>query len=266
MIVSIASRFCGPVNSGNGGYTAGLIADALAGNDMAGKGHAWSIRLRQPPPLNEPLQLSPGEGGAFSMRRVADDDASVIAEATWQVFPMTTLRPPVDFERARAGERDSIAWSTSRFGSCFVCGSQRAPGDGLRIFPGPVGVAPRTADGQTVATLWRPDVSLAEDGRIAARYVWSALDCPGYFAINEDREYLLLAQMSARIYELPAPDKPLLIQAWPLGRERRSKMAATAIYAGDGRILAVAHTRWMPPRGVSVPPPGADQQRDTQKT
>ena len=50
--VEIASRFCGPPRSGNGGYVAGRIAAPL----MAAGGWA-TVRLKAPPPLQTALRL-----------------------------------------------------------------------------------------------------------------------------------------------------------------------------------------------------------------
>ena len=45
----ISERFCGPPNSGNGGYVCGLLAKHLPG--------AVTVRLKAPPPLRVPLRL-----------------------------------------------------------------------------------------------------------------------------------------------------------------------------------------------------------------
>ena len=66
------------------------------------------------------------------------------------------------------------------FPDCFVCGMNRRPGDGLRIFPGPVaGLA-------LWAAPWTPDPSVAgPDGRVRPEVVWAALDCPSGIAAAE---------------------------------------------------------------------------------
>ena len=52
------------------------------------------------------------------------------------------------------------------FPTCFACGPDRAEGDGLRIFPGPVGGA--SGDRGYVASLWVPHAEHAESGRPAS--------------------------------------------------------------------------------------------------
>ena len=51
----IARRFCGPPNSGNGGYVSGLIARHME--------QPCQVTLHAPPPLDTDLQLHPHENG-----------------------------------------------------------------------------------------------------------------------------------------------------------------------------------------------------------
>ena len=48
--VFISQRYCGPTNSGNGGYSCGLLAKNING--------ACQVRLHQPPPLETSLSIS----------------------------------------------------------------------------------------------------------------------------------------------------------------------------------------------------------------
>jgi hypothetical protein len=50
----IDPRFCGPPDSGNGGYVCGLLAAAAGG--------AVAVRLKRPPPLGVPLDLTEADG------------------------------------------------------------------------------------------------------------------------------------------------------------------------------------------------------------
>ena len=52
----IDRRFRGPPDSGNGGYVAGLLAEALGGSEC-------TVTLRGPPPLDELLELRPTATG-----------------------------------------------------------------------------------------------------------------------------------------------------------------------------------------------------------
>ena len=54
----IEPRFNGPAESGNGGYTAGLVAAALDADHVGAV-----VTLRVPPPLATPLQVTRADGG-----------------------------------------------------------------------------------------------------------------------------------------------------------------------------------------------------------
>ncbi len=66
------------------------------------------------------------------------------------------------------------------FPDCFVCGMGRGPGDGLRIFPGPLAGRPFWA------APWTPDPSVTgAGGRVRPEVVWAALDCLSGIAAAE---------------------------------------------------------------------------------
>ena len=64
--LSISSRFNGPLESGNGGYSSGVIAGFLEGSA--------EVSLRRPVPLDTPLDLVRREDGGV---RVLDGEALV---------------------------------------------------------------------------------------------------------------------------------------------------------------------------------------------
>src|SRR5437016_224325 len=66
----IPERFNGPDGSGNGGFTAGLVAKILGGSDV-------EVRLHQPPPLGRELAVTTEDNGSVA---VSDGD-QVIATA-----------------------------------------------------------------------------------------------------------------------------------------------------------------------------------------
>jgi hypothetical protein len=58
--ITIDKRFCGPPNSGNGGYDCGLLANHIGGGA--------EITLRAPPPLEQQLDLVAAADGALDLR------------------------------------------------------------------------------------------------------------------------------------------------------------------------------------------------------
>jgi hypothetical protein len=137
----IVSRFCGPPDSGNGGYVCGLIAGYLDG--------PAEVTLRKPPPLETPLNLERDGGGSVRVR----DGQTLIAEATSSPNgPALQLPDPVSVQQARsAGARSHLRVHPGLhpFPTCFVCGPDRRPGDGLRILVG----CPPTLSLMTMASL-----------------------------------------------------------------------------------------------------------------
>jgi len=225
--LTIAHRFRGPRTSANGGYAAGLLAQAV-------RAPAVEVTLRLPPPLERPLTLvRDGE------RVLLLDGDALVAEAR-PGDPAVAPPPPPTFEDAAAAARFVGGWGAPEFDECFVCGV-RAAGDGLDIHAGLV----PGRDG-LVATTW-----VARDVR--PEIVWAAIDCPGAYALRGDsRGEPLLARITARIDRLPEEGEHCVVAAWPLDADGRKRHAATALYGADGSPLAVSRQLWIEPRAQPI--------------
>jgi hypothetical protein len=231
----VASRFRGPARSGNGGYTCGALA-ALA---PAG----WptvTVRLSQPPPLDVAMAVTRTEG-----LLVAYHDGAEVARATGADRDPEPV-PPVDLGTAAAATAAYPGLTSHPFPTCFSCGTGREPGDGLRIFPGPVG------DGRVAAT-WTPDPSVAGDWheyRDATREVghavtWAALDCPGGWAADIGERLMVLGTMTARLYSLPAVGTEHVVVGEPRGESGRKRISAASLYDAEGRLVGTAEHVWI---------------------
>jgi hypothetical protein len=239
----IPARFRGPAGSGNGGYVCGRIA-AYADGPVA-------VTLRRPPPLATPMTVEQCDDGSLRVRR----GSTLIAEAT---SPPGLLAPeipgPVSLAEARTSAGRARYFQDPVFPECFGCGTDRRPGDGLRIFPGPV-------PGRAVwAAPWTPDPSVAgTDGRLRSEVAWAALDCPGGIAAAEHARLgqdaaIVLGRMTASLAALPAPGDQCVVIAWPDGRDGRKLTAGSALLGPGGDVLAVARTVWVTvPRPVTAP-------------
>jgi hypothetical protein len=222
--IVIERRFRGPTESGNGGYTSGLVARFVDG--------PAEVTLRAPPPLDTPLDVR-HHGDAV---RVFDGE-TLVAEAKPAVVD---LEPPAAPSFSVAGAAALPEGDLeSPFPECFVCGPHREPGDGLRIFAGPL------AD-HAVAATWTP-----AEWQTGPEFVWAALDCPGAYACGfGDRGVLVLGRLAARVESSPEPGERCVVLAWPLGDEGRKAYAGTALYGEGGRVLGVARATWIEPLPV----------------
>jgi hypothetical protein len=224
--VTIASRFRGPPTSGNGGYCCGLVGSRIPG--------ASEVTLRSPPPLDRPLRIDRTSEGGVRLR----DGEAIVAEGRPASLELEA-RPALSFDEATARSVHFLGFDGHVFPTCFVCGPERSPGDGLRIFAG------RGAGDEAVAAPWIPDASLAgDDGLVRPEHLWAALDCPGYFAISPPR-LALLGRMTAEVLTPLGPGARCILMGWPLAEEGRKLHAMTALYTEDGNLVGQARQTWI---------------------
>jgi hypothetical protein len=143
-------------------------------------------------------------------------------------------------EEAREAAGRYPGFSIHPFPTCFVCGPQRAEGDGLRIFTGPV------VGRELVAAPWTPDESLTSaDGVVGQEFLWAALDCPGAFANGFPEIAMVLGRLSAEVVRPVRPGEPCVVVGWSEGSEGRKHFAGTAIFGDDGQLVAFARATWI---------------------
>jgi hypothetical protein len=244
----VPSRFRGPPTSGNGGWTAGALAGLVDHDVPADHAARWptiAVSLRQPPPLDTPMQVTDDDGAAT----VAALDGDVVARAELLDESPTPV-DPVPADEARAAMASYPGLRQHPFPTCFGCGTEREEGDGLRIFPGPVTAA---RDATTIAATWTPHPSLFEDWhayhddhpRASLPVAWAALDCVGGWAGDLTDRMMVLARITARVHTLPMIGEEHVVVGEARGAEGRKTWTAATLYAADGRMLAVAEHLWI---------------------
>lgn len=236
--VSIEHRFRGPARSGNGGYTAGLLAERVR------KQHGPAtveVTLRQPPPLETAMDVV--EAGGVTRLLAGGDVVAEAREVADDLHPVDA----VDAEVAATAMASYAGLRAHPFPGCFACGPDRAEGDGLQIFPGPV---PGRAD--TVASLWLPHPSLAVPGvvdagaaHVGTATAWAALDCVGGWSEDLEGRPSVLGRMTARVDVLPRVGDPHVVVGARLRRDGRKTFTASSLYDGDGRLVATAQHVWI---------------------
>ena len=178
-------------------------------------------------------------GGAVALR----DGETVIAEGAPAAVEIEVPEPVTLAEAARRPRSSYPGHEKHIFPSCFVCGPRRGPGDGLRIFPGWV------AGRKLVAAPWTPDPSLAgEDGAVRPEFVWASLDCPGAWAMFDEKGFeraVVLGRLAARLLAPVRPGERCVVVGWPLGEDGRKLYAGTALFGEGGDLRAFARATWV---------------------
>jgi hypothetical protein len=222
---SIDRRFRGPARSGNGGYVCGRIARHVPGTA--------TVRLAIPPPLETPLQVDVTDGVVKLL-----SGTTLVGEG--RAAQLDIAAPaPVSFEAASESSKHYHGFDTHTFPNCFVCGPDRKPGDGLRIFAGEV------AGQEVVAAPWIPDESLGSP--TSNEFLWAALDCPSGFALWSPREgtTVVLGQLTGSIRGQVRPGEKCVAMGWPLQVEGRKRFAGSAVYSASGELVAIARAIWI---------------------
>ncbi len=234
MSLSIPARFNGPARSGNGGFVAGALAERLSDRTLT-----VEVTLRMPPPLDTALPVSL-RGGRALLGDPLVAEARVVEDSL----------EPVDTVPAAEAADAMLRYpglADHPFPTCFACGPDREEGDGLRIFPGPVG-----ADRGHVASLWVPqpghaDPAGPEDGvrRCGVAVTWASLDCVGGWSEDLAGRPCVLGRMTARLDSLPVVGEPHVVVGRHLGRDGRKSFTASTLYDADGRVVASARHTWL---------------------
>jgi hypothetical protein len=215
--VIIASRFNGPPNTGNGGYSAGLFASALP----ARPGRAVEVTLRRPPPVDVPFTAEGGE--------VRDPAGELVAEVR-EIEPFTAIVPAVSSAEARRASAAYPGFTDHPFPTCYVCGPQRT--DGLGIFPGP------TADGRTAAPFLAPR-------EVDPPTVWAALDCPGGWSIIAPGRPYVMGRMAAVVPAVPESGDECVVVGATIDVSGRKALVHSTLYGPSGSVLGYARATWL---------------------
>ena len=219
----VPAGFNGPRESGNGGYSSGLVAGLVEG--------PAEVNLRSPVPLETPLAVERSLDGMV----LVTNGGAIIASARPAPELEMTLLPPVTPEQARRAAEGYEGSGYDILSQCYVCGPDRE--DTFHVHAAPV-------EGRAVvATPWTPPAWAADrNGEVQAEHVWGALDCPTYFGayLAEPKGMAMLAQMQARIDAPIQAGVEHVVMAWPLATEGRKRWAASAVLSPSGEYLAVA--------------------------
>ena len=222
--IIIDSPFCGPKDSGNGGYVCGLMAQHFGG--------IVEVTLWKPPPLNRPLLIATTDGDGISLM----DGNILLAQARSAPLEIDVPAPP-SFDVAVEAAKSYRGFTHHPLPHCFVCGPTRR--DGMRIFAGPV------EGGDMVASPWIPDVSMFDpDDEIRREFLWAAMDCPGAFAI-EGHQTRLLGRLTGKIEGGVRAGESCVAIGWHISTDGRKSLTGTALFDSSGRLCGSAKATWI---------------------
>jgi hypothetical protein len=223
----IDKRYNGPPQSAHGGYICGLIASATGANVR--------VRLYRPPPLERELQVvvrSPDEWRVM-------DGAETVASAVRTHVQVHVPRAPT-YVAAMDASLHFPGHKRPVFAECFVCGTQRQRGEGLRVFAGPI------PSSNVYAAPWVPHEEVSDaNGKVKPEFIWSVLDCPGYYASFTDLRPALMGEFTVHIDRLVHKDEACVIIGWPILIEGRKHKVGTALFDEKGERCALGVATWV---------------------
>ena len=233
-LITIDRRFNGPPNSGHGGYVCGIIADHI--------GPCAEVTLHSPPPLDLPLTVERMESGEVHL-----SDAKATIAVGRQAQLLLDIPDPPTLEECTKAAKAYPGFESHPFPTCFVCGHERAEGDGLRIFSGPVNGS------EVMAAPWLPDASLAGiTGKVRTEFLWAALDCPTGWAVKNllntlfpNATQILLGRLVADVKEGLRIGQNCVTIGWPIGNDGRKLFSGSAIFSKNGELLAAGKATWI---------------------
>jgi hypothetical protein len=222
---------CGPPGMVNGGWVSGTVAGHLAGTG----GGPVEVTLRAPTPREAPVDLQVGEGAA---RLVHGGTVLVTARRS----PGVVRAPaPVTWGEARSAPARFPGHRDHPFPGCFVCGTDRAEGDGLRLFPGAVA----GGSGRMACVLSPGERHAGPHGRLSPAAVWAALDCPTAWVNMRPGAVALLGRLRAEVRGPLLPGDEYMVVASSAGTDGRKAYGRAGIYGRDGRLLAASEAVWI---------------------
>lgn len=221
--VVIAHRFQGPTGQGQGGYTAGRLAEGMPGPVRAD--------LHTPIPLDATLRVS----GDDRARTLVDGD-TVVMRAT-AVDETIRATSPVSLDQAASAAGQFPGHAAHPVPDCYSCG---LGADSLRVWPGPV-------DDDLFATVWTAPEWTCRDGAVETPHVWAILDCPaGWRAMHRSGvAAAVTAVMTAHILEPVVEGQAYVLTAWSDGWRRRRCTAGASMFTEDGRLVAHQASMWV---------------------
>jgi hypothetical protein len=247
--ITIPTWANGPDDSGNGGWSAGLLARQL-GDAAIREGVA--VNLRVPPPIGRPLRVARTDRGVDLFDDEAEDEPTLVAMADLDDVSLDVPSQVRELRPQSVGRaHEGFPFRTRHpFPRCVACGIARSDDEvALGLHCGPVsgvdvGGFPVFAD------TWTPagDVAdPADDSRVLIEACWSALDCPSAAPVADPdaANPIVLARIAARIATPARVGDEHVLAAWHVSSDGRKHVTRSVMLDGGGAVLAAADALWI---------------------
>lgn len=229
--IRISSRFEGPPGSGQGGFTAARVVEAIEA--------PATVAFRSPIPLDQDLSLT----------QLADDHWTLSDWAGTIVLDITAWEPvwatiqPISIEDAIAARR-RFEYSPDNHPAhhCFSCGAQP---ESMHVHAGPLGDG-RYATDWTIPT-WAAD----ENGLVDPAVAWAAVDCTAAWFVGGSggKKPAFTVQLAVEVLEpLIAGETYAVVGSegdYPFEWDGRKRGACSAAFAADGTLVARSRSFWV---------------------
>jgi hypothetical protein len=200
---------------------------------------AVTVTLRRPTPLEVlvAVEVDAATGTTRALHEGQVTAEAVAAPAGW--LDEVDRPEPVALDVAADAQAHFAGFADHAFPRCFVCGTHREAGDGLRLFTGPVPGRP----GTVAAPVHLEAAGLPTGNAVPTALLWAALDCPTAWTHLRPGDALLLGRMTAVVLD-DVGHGALVAVAQATGADGRKRFATSILHDGDGRLVAVAEATW----------------------
>jgi hypothetical protein len=227
--------FQGPSGSGQGGWTAHLLAGRID--------HPVTMAIRAPVPLETPLDVTHDVQNDrwLLVDHTGPQAVTVMVAEPWESLFAAT--EPVTVEAAAAARRRfTTVVDPHPVPFCFSCGLQH---DSMRVHAGPLG-------DDRFATDWTaPSWAVGDDGAVDPGPLWAALDCTAAWYIGYSRgpRTPVTVQYAVDVLEPIDPAVNYALVGWSGDHssewDGRKRHGASAAFAPDGTCVARAASFWL---------------------
>ena len=229
--IRIPHRFEGPPGTGQGGYTAARVLDAIGG--------VGSVAFRSPIPLEEDLSLDQQAHDHWTLS--ASTGVTVLDITRWE--PTWATISPVSIADATAA-RHRFEYSADNHPAhhCFSCGAQSGS---MQVHAGPL------SDGRYGTDWTVPEWASGDDGVVDHAVAWAAVDCTAAWFVcgSGDQRPAFTVQLAVEVLEpLVAGETYALVASqgdYPFEWNGRKRGACSAAFAADGRLMVRSRSFWV---------------------